>query len=107
MMDIQKMLQQAQQAQFKIQEMQEKFKDIDVQGEAGGGLVKVTMNCAGNISALIIDSSIISSDDKETMEDLIIAAINNATQTKDDRIEEETKKVVGDMGLPDGAKLPF
>ncbi|MCK5284491.1 MAG: YbaB/EbfC family nucleoid-associated protein [Alphaproteobacteria bacterium] len=106
-MDIQKMLQQAQQAQFKIQEMQEKFKDIDVQGEAGGGLVKVTMNCAGNISALIIDSSIISSDDKETMEDLIIAAINNATQTKDDRIEEETKKVVGDMGLPDGAKLPF
>ncbi len=107
MINIQKMMQQAQQAQFKIQEMQEKLKDIEVHGESGGGIVKVTMSCAGEISALSIDPGIISVDDKETMEDLIIAAVNNATQAKDARIEEETKKIMGDMGLPDDAKLPF
>ncbi len=107
MINIQKMMQQAQQAQFKIQEMQEKLKDIEVSGEAGGGIVKVTMTCAGDITALDIDSGIINADDKETMEDLIIAAVNNATHAKDERIEEVTKKIMGDMGLPDDAKLPF
>lgn len=107
MMNIQKMMQQAQQAQQKLAEMQEKFKELEVQAEAGGGAVKVTMSCAGVIKSLDINPSLIDPAEKEMLEDLTMAAINNASEAKDARIEEETKKVMGDMGLPAGAKLPF
>lgn len=110
MINIQKMMQQAQQVQFKLQEMQEKFKDLEVQGESGGGLVKITMNCVGEMRKLDIDPSLLSSDDKETLEDLIIAAVNNASDAKDERVQSETKKMMADMGLPEDAAaggLPF
>ena len=74
MINIQQMMQQAQQAQFKIQEMQEKLKDIDVEGEAGGGLVKVVMSCAGEVKSLTIDPSIM--DDKETAELYVPVGVN-------------------------------
>ncbi len=105
MMNIQKMMQQAQQMQFKLQELQEKFKDIEVDGEAGGGLVKVVMTCDGRIKTLDIDPS--TTDDKETMEDLIVAAVNNATQAKETRIQDETKTEMESMGLPADTQLPF
>lgn len=101
------MMQQAQQMQFKLAEMQEKFKEIYVEGEAGGGLVKVEMSCAGKIKSLDIDPSLLKADEKETTEDLILAAINNATKAKDARIEKETEDMMGGMGLPPGMKLPF
>ena len=108
MMNIQKMMQQAQDMQFKLQEMQEKLKDIDIVGEAGGGLVKVTMSCIGLVRGIEIDPSIIDPNDKETLEDLITAALNNANEAKDARIKEETKKMMGGMELPEGAGgLPF
>lgn len=106
-MDIQKMMQQAQQVQFKLQEMQEKIKDIDVQGEAGGGMVKVTMSCAGIIKNLEIDPSMIAPDNKETLEDLIIAALNNASMAKDARVQEETRGMMQELGIPQGTQLPF
>jgi nucleoid-associated protein EbfC len=107
MINIQKMMQQAQQVQFKLQEMQEKLKDIEVQGESGGGLVSVTMNCAGTVLNLSIDPGLIKPEDKETLEDLIVAALNNAGAAKEARIQEETRIMMKDMGLPEGAQIPL
>lgn len=107
MMNFQKMMQQAQQMQFKLQEMQEKLGDIEVSGEAGGGLVKVRMTCKGEVLGVDISPSIISADDKETMEDLIIAALNHANTAKDERIKSETEGMMKALGLPAGTQLPF
>ena len=105
MINIQKMMQQAQQVQFMMQELQEKLKDIEVNGEAGGGLVKVLMTCDGRIKSIDIDPS--ATEDKETMEDLVAAAVNNATEAKEERVQNETATIMEDMGLPADAKLPF
>lgn len=108
MMNFQKMMKQAQEMQFRIQEMQEKLADIDVEGEAGGGLVKITMNCSGKVSRVNFDPSLMDSD-KETLEDLIAAAINNANEAKDARIKSETADMMEGLGLPADAagSLPF
>ncbi|MCD8498192.1 MAG: YbaB/EbfC family nucleoid-associated protein [Alphaproteobacteria bacterium] len=105
MLNFQKMMQQAQQMQFKLQEMQEKLADIEVEGQAGGGLVKVRMTCKGDVTALEIDPSIMG--DKETLEDLVIAAVNNANEAKETKIKDETAQMMQSMGLPPGAQLPF
>lgn len=104
-MNIQKMMQQAQQMQHKLAELQEKFKDILVEGEAGGGLIKVVMSCDGRVRSISIDDSI--KDDKETMEDLITAGVNNATEAREARIQEETASAMESMGLPADTQLPF
>ena len=70
---------------MKLQEVQEKLKDIEVSAESGGGLVKVTSNCAGVITKVEIDDSLMSSD-KETLEDLITAAMNTVNDVKDAKI---------------------
>ena len=100
-MDFQKMMKQAQEMQFKLQEVQEKLKDIEVEAEAGGGLVKVRMSCSGKILSVQIDDSLMVSD-KETLEDLITAAMNNANDTKEERIKTETKAMMDGLGLPEG-----
>jgi hypothetical protein len=101
MIDIQKMMQQAQDVQFKLQEMQEKLKDVNVEGESGGGLVKVTMSCAGIVKALHVEPSLIDPEDKETMEDLVIAALNNASENRDAKVQSETKAMMAQLGLPE------
>ncbi len=100
MMNFQKMMKQAQEMQFKLQEIQEKLKDIEVEAEAGGGLVKVRISCSGKILNIHIDDSLMASD-KETLEDLITAAMNNANEAKEERIKSETQSMMGGMGLPD------
>ncbi|MAE50380.1 MAG: YbaB/EbfC family nucleoid-associated protein [Micavibrio sp.] len=105
-MNFQKMMQQAQQMQFKMQEMQEKLGDIEVEGEAGGGLVKARLTCKGELLGLDVDAGIISADDKETMEDLIVAAVNNANAAKDERVKSETEAMMKELGLPAGAQIP-
>jgi len=102
-MDIQKMMQQAQDVQFKLQELQEKMKDVDVTGQSGGGLVKVTLSCAGVIKGLDIHESLLVVDEKETTEDLIIAAMNNAGENRDKKVQEETQSMMKGLGLPEGA----
>ena len=101
-MDFQKMMKQAQEMQYKLQEVQEKLKDIEVEAEAGGGLVKVTMSCSGKVLKIDIDDSLMGSD-KETLEDLVTAAINKANETKEERIKTETSSMMEGMGLPAGA----
>lgn len=107
MLNFKDMMQQAQQMQFKLQEMQEKLKDIEVEGESGAGMVKVTMSCGGEVKGINVDPSVVNADDKETLEDLIVAAINNANQAKDERIKTETQSMMEGMGLPADTKLPF
>ena len=105
MFNMQKMMKQAQEMQFKLQEMQEKLKDIEVDGEAGGGLVKVRITCAGKVVNISIDDSLL--EDKETLEDLIAAAMNNANAARDERIKSETEGLMGGMGLPGDTQLPI
>lgn len=107
MLNFKDMMKQAQQMQFKLEELQEKMKDIEVEGESGAGLVKVKMSCGGEVRGLTIDPSVINAEDKETLEDLIVAAINNANDAKDERIKTETQSMMEGMGMPAGTKLPF
>lgn len=105
MINFKQMMEQAQQMQFKMQEMQAKFEDIEVSGESGAGMVKVTMTCDGVLRGIDIDPSVL--DDKEVLEDLIVAAVNNAGEAKEAKIKEETEAMVQALGLPKDAKLPF
>lgn len=107
MFDMKKMMQQAQQMQFKLAEMQEKLKEVYVEGQAGGGLVKVVMACSSEVQSVTLDPSLMKSDDKEMLEDLIVAALADATEAKEARIKIETEKMMEQLGMPKGAKLPF
>ena len=99
-------MKQAQDMQLKIQQMQQKLMDVEVQGESGGGMVKVIMTCSGKLNRITIDSSIMNGD-KETLEDLIVAAVNKATEAKDERIKSETKSMMESLGLPGDMNIPF
>ena len=107
MINIQKMMQQAQQVQTKLAELQERFKDLEVHGEAGGGVVKVTITCAGALTAVHIDPTILSADGKEMIEDLIIVAHSNAQQAKEEVVKTETARMMEGLGLPKDQALPF
>jgi DNA-binding YbaB/EbfC family protein len=85
------------------QEMQQKM----VEGESGAGLVKATCTAKGELKSLDIDPSIFNSDDKEVVEDLILAAIKDAQAKAGDRAQEEMGKLTEGMGLPKDMKLPF
>lgn len=106
-MNIQKMMQQAKEMQDKMAEMQEKLGDIEVEGQSGGGLVKVRMTCKGDVRALDLDPSILVASEKEVTEDLIKAAMNDAKAKADQKLADETQKMMGDLGLPAGMQLPF
>ena len=80
MVNIGNMMKQAQQLQKKMAEAQDKLNEIEVEGSSGGGLVKVTATAKGNFKRISIDDSLIKNDEKEMLEDLIIAAINDAKQ---------------------------
>lgn len=101
MFNMAKMMKQAQEMQHKLQEVQEKLKDIEVEGEAGGGLVKVKITCAGKAVGVTIDDSLMSSD-KETLEDLITAAMNSANDVKEERIKNETQGMMKGIEMPEG-----
>ena len=101
------MMKQAQQLQKKMAEAQDKLNDIEVEGTSGGGLVKVTATAKGVFKLISIDDSLLKSDEKEILEDLIIAAINDAKQKGETAAQEEMKSITGGMPLPPGMKLPF
>ena len=106
MFNFQKMMKQAQEMQFRLQEVQEKLKDMEFSAEAGGGLVKVVMTCSGRVVSVSIDPSLMESD-KETLEDLLAAVMNNANDIKDEKIKTETQAMLKEIGLPDDTNLPL
>lgn len=110
-MNIAKMMQQAKAMQDKMQVMQEKMGQETVDGASGGGLVKVTMTCKGNCQSITLDPSVVVASDKEVLEDLLKAAINDAKAKADTKMADETQKMMKDLGLPPGMMggggLPF
>ncbi|UWQ95382.1 YbaB/EbfC family nucleoid-associated protein [Rhodobacteraceae bacterium M385] len=105
--DMAKMMKQAQEMQGKMAEVQEGLSSITVQGESGAGLVKATATAKGELTALDIDPSIFDPNEKEVVEDLILAAIKDAQSKAQDKHNEEIQKMTEDLGLPAGMKLPF
>lgn len=106
-MNIQKMMKQAQQMQQKIQDLQAEAETKEFEGTSGGGMVKATMNGKGVALKLNVDASLVNAEEKDMMEDLIIAAFNDAKGKSEQMMEQEMASVTGGMGLPSGMKLPF
>lgn len=96
MHNMQQMMKQAEALQKKVMQVQEDLGALEVEGTAGGGLVKVTMSCKRDVKGVKIDKSLLNSDDAEMLEDLIVAAFNNATHNAVAKAEEEMQK----LGLP-------
>ncbi|CUH88142.1 MULTISPECIES: YbaB/EbfC family nucleoid-associated protein [Rhodobacterales] len=105
--DMAKMMKSAQELQTKMAEMQEELHNVMVTGEAGAGLVKATASAKGELKGLDIDPSIFSGDDKEVVEDLILAAIKDAQAKATEKAQEEMTRLTESMGLPKDIKLPF
>jgi len=107
MVNIGNMMKQAQQLQKKMAEAQEKLNSIEVEGVSGGGMVKVIATAKGEVKQIILDESLLSKEEKEMTEDLIVAAINDARQKGETASQEEMKSLTGGMPLPPGMKFPF
>ena len=90
-----------------MSEAQEKLNEIEVEGTSGGGLIKITATAKGVFKRISIDESLLKTDEKEILEDLIIAAINDAKQKGETVAQEEMKSLTGGLPLPPGMKLPF
>lgn len=106
-MDISKLMKQAGEMQAKMQEMQEQLADLEATGEAGGGMVKVTLNGKGYAKAVAIERALMKEDEAEILEDLIAAAINDAKSKLETETEERMKEMTSGLPLPPGMKLPF
>jgi DNA-binding YbaB/EbfC family protein len=106
-MNIQKMLKQAQQMQAKLAEVQDKLADEEAEGSAGGGMVKIILNGKTEMKKITIDASLLNKDEKEMLEDLILAAFNDAKKKIDDNTSTQMRSITGGMQLPPGIKLPF
>ncbi len=101
------MMKQAQELQKKMADAQDKLKEIEVEGTSGGGLIKVISTAKGEFKRISIDSSLLKTEEKEILEDLIIAAINDAKNKGEIVAQEEMKSLTGGLPLPPGMKLPF
>ena len=105
MKDIMGLMKQAQAMQQKMQDVQAELDTVEVEGAAGGGMVKLTMTAKGQINAVSIDPSLLTPDEKEIVEDLIVAACNDA-RTKAERVmQERMAEVTKGLPLPPGLKL--
>lgn len=107
MKNLGQMMKQAQAMQAKMAEMQEKLGQLEVTGQSGGGMVKATLNGKSELRRLKIDPSLVDPNDVEVLEDLVVAAVNDAKVKVEAAVAEEMKKVTGGLDLPPGLKLPF
>ena len=101
------MMKQAQQMQTRMAEMQAKLETTEVEGQAGAGMVKVLLTGKGDLRRIAIDPSLMTAEDREVLEDLIVAAHRDAKQKVEAVMAEEMQKATAGMGLPAGLKLPF
>jgi DNA-binding YbaB/EbfC family protein len=105
--DMAKMLKSAQDLQQKMADLQEEMHNIMVEGTSGAGLVKATCTAKGELKGLDIDPSIFNPEEKEVVEDLILAAIKDAQTRAQERSQEEMNNLTESMGLPKDIKFPF
>ncbi|OQW47705.1 MAG: nucleoid-associated protein [Proteobacteria bacterium SG_bin6] len=107
MKGIEEALEMAQRVQAELQRAQANLDTIEVEGAAGGGLVKVRATAKGRITGVEIDSSLLQPSEKQMVEDLVAAAINDARTKADAASNEEMAKMTSGLPLPPGFKLPF
>jgi DNA-binding YbaB/EbfC family protein len=100
------LMKQAQKMQADMKKAQEELQHLTVTGESGGGMVKITMNGRHEVKALEIDDSLVG-DDKDMLEDLIIAAFNDTQRKIEQSVQEKFAGLAGGLNLPPGVKLPF
>jgi DNA-binding YbaB/EbfC family protein len=107
MKNLGEMMQQVQAMQSRMAEMQARLEQATVTGQSGGGLVKVTLSGKGVMTKLDVDSSLLKPEEKDILEDLILAAHADAKTKSEAMMAEEMKSVTGGLPLPPGFKLPF
>lgn len=107
MTNIVQMMQKASQMKQKMQEMQARIQKMDITGAAGGGLVTCCVSGRFELKTLRVDPSLINPKDAAVMEDMIVAAINDARRKAEKLMGDETQKIMTDMGLPAGLDLPI
>jgi DNA-binding YbaB/EbfC family protein len=100
------LMKQAQQVQENMRKLQEQLATTEVEGQSGAGLVKVVMTCKHDVKRVTIDPSLLT-DDKDMLEDLVAAAVNDAVRRVEATTQEKMAGVTAGMGLPPGFKLPF
>ena len=100
------LMKQAQQMQENVKRMQEQLGTIEVEGQAGAGMVKVAMTCRHDVRRVTIDPSLLA-DDKDMLEDLVAAAVNDAVRRVEATIQEKMGGMTAGLGLPPGFKMPF
>ncbi len=100
------LMKQAQQMQEKMQKAQEELQNIIVYGESGGGMVKISITCKNEIKKIDIDDSLFS-EERDMLEDLLIAAFNDAIRKADKKTQESMSGMTSGLNLPPGMKLPF
>lgn len=100
------LMKQAQQMQENMRKMQEQLGTMEVEGQSGAGMVKVTMTCQNDVKRVSIDPSLLA-DDKEMLEDLVAAAFNDAVRRAEAMKQEKMGGMTAGLGLPPGFKLPF
>ncbi len=101
------MLKEAQKMQAKMAEMQEKMAEMELTGVSGGGMVQITVNGKGEMRKASIDPSLADPNEVEILEDLIVAAFNDAKAKVEAETQAEMSKLTGGLSLPPGLKLPF
>jgi DNA-binding YbaB/EbfC family protein len=106
-MDLMKMMKQAQEIQGRMQKMQEELAELEVEGRSGGGLVTVKLNGKLEARALKIDPSLIKAEEAEMLEDLIVAAFQDAKTKAEAAVQVKMQEITGGLSLPPGLKLPF
>ena len=107
MRDIMGMMGKVKEMQSKMEKMQAEIADIHADGKSGGGLVTVTLNGKGEMISLKIDPSLFKEDDVEILEDLVVAAHNDAKGKAEAIVAEKTKELTAGLPIPAGFKLPF
>lgn len=100
------LMKQAQEMQANMQKAQEEMASINVTGESGAGMVRITMSCKHQVQAVEIDDTLIG-DDKEMLEDLVTAAFNDAIRKVEQTVQEKFSGMAAGLNLPPGMKLPF
>ena len=107
MRDIMGMMGKLKDVQSKMENLQEEIAAMEVEGVSGGGLVKVRLTGKGNMTGVTIDPSLIKEDEAEILEDLIVAAHNDAKAKAETVIAERTRELTAGLPIPPGMKLPF
>jgi nucleoid-associated protein EbfC len=106
MKGLSQLMRQAQEMQANMQKAQDELAATEVEGVAGGGMVKVVVTCKHEVRRVTIEEALLK-DDKEMLEDLVAAALNDANRKVEQTVQQKLSSVTGGLGLPAGLKLPF